>query len=160
ATQLEAAGAAVERVSVPEHSHAGTQAHLMRASVLVLASDDDAGNVDLALWARRLRPELPLVARVFDESLASYLAGKVERLTILSMSQLAAPVFAEAALRAVKNDARASGPPQRRARQRRRGPDRVLLGALAGLALVVIPSTLFFGHVLHLRSIGAVYFVG
>src|SRR4051812_29415202 len=80
ARRLQEAGVEVERVTLPERGHEGPTSHVMRASVLVLASDDDAGNVDLALWARRLRPELPMVARVFDEALAGYLAAKVERL--------------------------------------------------------------------------------
>jgi voltage-gated potassium channel Kch len=101
---------------------------------------------------------LPLVARVFDEALGSYLAGKVERLTVLSMSQVAAPVFAEAALRAVGASA---GPVPRRARPqlRRSRPDRVLVGAIVGLLLVVIPATFFFARVLHLRIVDALYFV-
>src|SRR3954471_23894934 len=87
AQRLAEAGATVERVTMPEHGHPGAAAHLTNARVLVLASEDDPGNVERALWARRLRPELPLVVRVFDESLASYLTG-VERLTVLSMSQI------------------------------------------------------------------------
>ena len=41
---------------------------LHSTSVLMLAGDDDAGNVDLALTARRMRSDLPLVVRVFDEA--------------------------------------------------------------------------------------------
>src|SRR5438045_2769887 len=159
AQRLETAGATVERVAVSEHGHGSTE-HLMKAGVLVLAADDDAGNVDRALWARRVRPDLPLVARVFDEALADYLAGKVERLTVLSMSQVAAPVFAKAALRSL--DQAPASPPARRPRRRGRRPsrlDRVLLGALVGLALVVVPATFFFARVLHLRIVDALYFV-
>jgi Trk K+ transport system NAD-binding subunit/multidrug transporter EmrE-like cation transporter len=159
AQRLEEAGAQVERVTIPEHSHAGAAAHLAHAAVLVLATDDDAGNVDLALWARQVRPDLPLVARIFDESLADYLAGRVERLTVLSMSQVAAPVFAAAALRALEAERGTTGPAARRRRARRRWPDRVLLGALAGLVLVVGPATVFFAHALDLRPIDALYFV-
>jgi Trk K+ transport system NAD-binding subunit/multidrug transporter EmrE-like cation transporter len=158
AERLESAGANVERVAMSEHAHASTE-HLMAAAVLVLAADDDAGNVDRALWARRVRPDLPLVARIFDEALAGYLAGKVERLTVLSMSQVAAPVFAEAALRALGDSPRPA-PRQPGPRRWRRSPlDRVLMGALAGMALVVVPSTFFFARVLHLRIVDALYFV-
>jgi Trk K+ transport system NAD-binding subunit len=160
AQRLEEAGAEVERLTIPERHHAGTAAHIERAAVLVLATDDDAGNVDLALWARQVRPDLPLVARIFDESLADYLSGRVERLTVLSMSQIAAPVFAAAALRALAaGPSPARGGTRRRRRGRRRLPDRVLIGALAGLAGVVIPSTVFFARVLDLRPIDALYFV-
>ena len=163
AQRLEAAGARVERAVGPEpvdDGQGGASEHFMSASVLVLATDDDAGNVDRALWARRLRPDLPLVARVFDEALATYLAGKVERLTVLSMSQVAAPVFAAAALRALGAERprlSSSGTPRRRLPRSR--PDRVLLGALLGLVLVVVPATAFFAQVLHLRAIDALYFV-
>lgn len=159
AQRLEAGGATVERLAVSDHGH-GSAAHLMKASVLVLATDDDAGNVDRALWARRVRPDLPLVARVFDEALAGYLAGRIERLTILSMSQLAAPVFATAALRVLEATApRRASRPARPAGARRTGPDRVLLGAVLGLVLLVVPATLFFAQVLKLRIIDALYFV-
>jgi Trk K+ transport system NAD-binding subunit/multidrug transporter EmrE-like cation transporter len=158
AQRLEAAGATVARVVMSEQGLDGTE-QLETAAVLVLAADDDAGNVDRALWARRVRPDLPLVARVFDESLARYLTGNVERLTILSMSQLAAPVFAEAALRVLGQAPARSAPrrpPPPRSRSR---PDRVLVGALVGLALVVVPSTFFFARVLKLRIVDALYFV-
>jgi voltage-gated potassium channel Kch len=160
AQRLEAGGATVERLAVGDHGQ-GTAAHLMNARVLVLATDDDAGNVDRALWARRVRPDLPLVARVFDESLAGYLTGQVERLTVLSMSQVAAPVFAGAALRALDAPPPRSAPtgPRRAARGGRTRPDRVLLGALLGLLLLVVPATLFFAHALKLRIIDALYFV-
>jgi Trk K+ transport system NAD-binding subunit len=158
AERLEASGITVERVAMTEHAHGSTE-HLRTAGVLVLAADDDAGNVDRALWARRVRPDLPLVVRVFDESLAGYLAGKAERLTILSMSQVAAPVFAEAALRALDGRPVRPGPRRTAARRRRSRPDRVLVGALAGLALVVVPATFFFAQVLHLRIVDALYFV-
>jgi voltage-gated potassium channel Kch len=158
ARRLQDAGVEVERVTVAERSHEGPTSHVMRASVLVLASDNDAGNVDLALWARRLRPELPLVARVFDEGLASYLAAKVERLTVLSMSQLAAPAFADMALRAAERTPSRAVTRHRRHRSGLR-PDRVLLGALLGLVLLVVPSTIFFSHALDLRIIDALYFV-
>ena len=113
AQRLEAEGETVERVSFSDRGQAQAVAHLTKASVLVLATDDDAGNVDLALWARRTRPDLPLVARVFDEALAGYLAGNVERLTVLSMSQIAAPVFAAAALRTLEGAAPRPGPDAR-----------------------------------------------
>jgi voltage-gated potassium channel Kch len=157
AERLQSAGATVQRVAVSEHGHGSTE-HLETAGVLVLAADDDAGNVDRALWARRVRPDLPLVARVFDESLASYLAGKVERLTVLSMSQVAAPVFAQAALQGLEGGPRPL-PRRTRPRRPRQRPDRVLVGALVGLCLVVVPATFFFARVLHLRIVDALYFV-
>jgi len=99
--------------------------------------------------------------RIFDEALARYLAGTVDKLTILSMSQLAAPVFADAALKLLGEAGAAPARPVsgHHHRARRLAPDRVLLGALVGLALIVIPATLYFAIALDLRLIDALYFV-
>jgi voltage-gated potassium channel Kch/multidrug transporter EmrE-like cation transporter len=102
---------------------------------------------------------LPLVARVFDEGLASYLGGNIQRLTVLSMSQVAAPVFAQAALRSLRPNAPSLAPSRNIRRPRRPRLDRVLVGALLGLVAVVVPSTFFFASVLDLRPIDALYFV-
>ena len=160
AARLEAGGARVERLAALDVSDRASAARLGGASVLVLASDDDAGNVDVALAARGVRPDLPLVVRMFDESLAGYLAATVDRLTILSMSQLAAPAFADAALRAIAAAPALPAPGGAvRALRRGAGVDRVLLGALAGLAAVVGPATIYFAHALDLRPLDALYFV-
>ena len=145
--------------------------HALRStSVLVLAADDDAGNVDLALTARRMRLDLPLVVRVFDEALAAYLRKSLDGVAILSMSALAAPAFGEATLRAIANrDARrpdtspsVSKPTARSARVHSRRPrrlDRVALGAIAVMAALVLVFTLFFASALDLSYIDALYFV-
>jgi Trk K+ transport system NAD-binding subunit len=160
AERLVAAGAEVERFVLGEDDLAGGAARLDGAAALVLAADDDAGNVDRALWARRARPALPLVVRVFDESLASYLSATVDHLSILSMSGVAAPVIGEAAARVLAAAEAPRPAPPREARARPRAPvDRVLVWALAGLVLVVAPATAYFASVLELRPIDALYFV-
>src|SRR3954447_9100495 len=61
--KLRATGAAVGRLGGgPAALTAGV---LENATGLVIASDDDARNVDMALTTRRLRPGLPLVIRLF-----------------------------------------------------------------------------------------------
>lgn len=134
-------------------------AALCNAGVLLLAADDDSGNVDLALQARRLRPDLPLVVRLFDAALESYLSETIPGVTILSMSKVTAPVFAEAARRALRD--RAAPRPARVASRNRRGyrVDRILVGALLSLLLLVFPSALFFAQALNLRYMDALYFV-
>ncbi len=161
AERLAEAGASVERVPALDFAEAATRTRLAGASTLVLAADDDAGNVDLALSARRARPGLPLVVRMFDEALAGYLEATVDRLTILSMSQLAAPAFAEAALRSIaaQPPAGAAAPGGPRRGRFGGGPDRVLLGALLGLVAIVVPSTAYFARTLEMRPIDALYFV-
>src|SRR5438046_77652 len=79
------------------------------AAVGGLAADHDARNVHLARKVRRLRDDLPIVARVFDDALAGYLQKTVAGVTILSMSALAAPAFGDATLHAIA-DREARGP--------------------------------------------------
>ena len=103
---LVAAGASVSRLRLDEATDAGlTAADLQHASALVLTSSDDAMNVDLALTARRLRTDLPLVVRIFEESLAEYLKRTLPGVTTLSMSGLAAPAFAKATSDAIASQA-------------------------------------------------------
>lgn len=162
--RLSAAGATVERFR-PDGGEAEPLApeHFERAAVLVLAADDDSGNVDLALQVRRLRPSLPLVVRLFDAALGSYLRETLPGVEVLSMSRVTAPVFAEAARRMLEQrpavvSARevARGRPARRRRFRF---DPMLVGALLSLLLLVFPSALFFSHALDLRYMDAFYFV-
>jgi len=134
------------------------------ASVLILSADDDAGNVDLALTARRLRPDLPAVVRVFDDALAAYLGGTLDRLTILSMSGAAAPAFADLAARVIAEYKRGgvsdSGDGGHAPHVRRRyATDRIVVGALGLYLIVVTTFTLLFARVLHLSVVDAAYFV-
>ncbi len=133
----------------------------MHASVFILAADDDAGNVDLALQTRRKYPRLPLVVRLFDSGLATYLTETIPGVTVLSMSKVAAPVFADAALRILKAPRKSARPrhPGAKRTSRRSQTDRVLLGALLSLLLLVFPSALVLSVALKLRYIDALYFV-
>jgi len=163
--------AAIERSlaeahGVTAHLHSDARAvvldaaQLEGAAALVLAADDDSGNIDFALLARRLRPGLPIVARVFDAGLASYLRETVPGIDVLSVSGVAAPVFAEAARRAIAGrpaPAAATLSPLRARRRFRVDP--ILLGALFALFLLVFPSALIFSHGLDLRYMDALYFV-
>lgn len=142
-----------------------SESNLRCSSVLLLAADDDAGNVDLALTVRRLRSDLPVVIRLFDEALATYLRETLERVSILSMSALAAPVYAEATLHAIANrradraDA-SSFPAKARGRSRRQVRlDRVLLGAATGFVAIIFSFSWFFANALRLSGIDALYFV-
>jgi len=158
--RLIAAGVVVERLDTgtglkPELA----ASRLERAQALIIAADDDAGNVDLALQARQIHPTLPLVVRLFDTTLAAYLAESLPGVSILSMSQVAAPVFAAAARRILVAPPAPRPPRPRTARRRGFRPDRVMVGALASLFLLVFPSALYFSHALGLRYLDALYFV-
>ena len=117
--RLRAGGATVARLS--EDPSALTAAALEGVAALVLASGDDAGNVDMALIARRLRPDLPLVIRLFDPELAAYVRATLKGAAILSMSSVAAPVLARETLRALG-----------RAAVQRRGVPRARCGGAGG----------------------------
>jgi len=162
--RLRAAGTAVGRLS--EDPSAQTAAALDGATALVLASGDDAGNVDMALIARRLQPDLPLVIRLFDPELAAYVRATLRGAEILSMSSVAAPVLAQETLRALGAVAvhpEVVGRAVRR-RKRLRSPwrrrlDRVVAGAALTLVGVVATATIFFAKTLGLRALDALYFV-
>jgi len=137
-------------------------AGLEKAHALVLTANDDPENVDAALTARRLRPDLPLIVRLFDPALGAYLRRTLEAVTILSTSAVAAPVIADMTLDALSRQSKQSTASRsRRARRRARKLriDRVLvMTALAGIVLVVA-STICFARALNLRPIDALYFV-
>jgi voltage-gated potassium channel len=76
------------------------KARVADASAIVVCTEHDLTNLDIALEARELNPSIKVVMRMFDGSLA----GRVRRgfgiHTAFSTSTLAAPVFAAAATRA------------------------------------------------------------
>jgi Trk K+ transport system NAD-binding subunit len=138
-------------------------AGLAAAAAVVLAADNDSENVDATLLIRRQRPDLPLVVRLFDPDLTAYLRTTLERVTVLSLSALSAPAFADLARRALAEpgparDGRlarlASARPGRRL-----GVDRVVLRVLTAFVLLVAASAAFFAHALNLRLLDALYFV-
>jgi voltage-gated potassium channel Kch len=162
---LAAAGCQVHRLQLQDDPTGLDPGDLRLASILVLAANDDAGNVDLALTARRLRADLPLVVRVFEEPLAVYLKRTLTGVTTLSMSGLAAPAFAEAAVRAIaaRSTADQSARPAVVGRlslaDRRARPDKVVVAATGGFILVLLTFTLFFATALNLSYLDALYFV-
>lgn len=74
------------------------EAGIERARALLATTSQDAVNIEIALDARRLRPELPVVVRLFDQTLARSIEGGafigVRR--ALGVSSLAAPTLAAA----------------------------------------------------------------
>jgi len=138
-------------------------AGLHDASAIILTANDDAENVDAALTARRLRPGVPIVARVFDPSLGEYLEETESNLRVMSVSGLASPRFADLAMRAAKEASRTRERLHvtmrgvRRAMPRRVDP---ILGRLALLTVVVIAfSVWFFARALGVSWFDAFYFV-
>ncbi len=74
------------------------QAGLLDVKALIACVDSDVTNIEIALDARRLAPDLRIVARLFDQTLARRLESTVGISRALGMSVLAAPAFAAAAL--------------------------------------------------------------
>ena len=93
---------AVRRMNIPViHDDATRPAALEAANVkhartIILASQKDAMNLQIALKARSLNPKIQVVIRIFDEDFAHALQEQFG-FTALSATEMAAPVFAAAA---------------------------------------------------------------
>ena len=71
-------------------------ANIRNANTIILASQNDAMNLQIALKARSLNPGIQVVIRIFDEDFAHALQAQFG-FTALSATEMAAPVFAAAA---------------------------------------------------------------
>ena len=78
------------------HAGALEGANIKDAKTIILASQDDAMNLQIALKARTLNPKIQVVIRIFDEDFAHALQEQFG-FTALSATEMAAPVFAAAA---------------------------------------------------------------
>ena len=75
-------------------------AQAREASAIVVCTQDDLTNLDIALDARELNPGIKVVLRMFDGQLAEKVKRGFGIRTAFSTSALAAPIFAAAATRA------------------------------------------------------------
>jgi len=71
-------------------------ANVATARAIILATDDDLANIDAALTAREMRPDIRVVLRLFDDTLADRVAN-VFKMPAISTSQTAVPAFIAAA---------------------------------------------------------------
>lgn len=78
------------------HPGALEAANIKDARTIILASQEDAMNLQIALKARSLNPDVQVVIRIFDEDFAHSLQDQFG-FTALSATEMAAPVFAAAA---------------------------------------------------------------
>jgi Trk K+ transport system NAD-binding subunit len=74
------------------------EAGLATASAIILAAEDDHGNLDAALAAQAMNPDARVVIRLFDGELGAHLEELIPRARVLSSSALAAPGFISAAV--------------------------------------------------------------
>lgn len=71
-------------------------ANIKKARAIILASQNDAMNLQIALKARSLNPKIQVVVRIFDDDFAHALQEQFG-FVALSATEMAAPVFAAAA---------------------------------------------------------------
>lgn len=72
-------------------------ANIAKARAVVCATDDDLANLNVALDAKRLKPGIRVVLRLFDDDLVAKTRAAFD-VAALSTAALAAPAFAVAAL--------------------------------------------------------------
>ena len=75
------------------------KAGVKRADAIIPCTDDELSNLDIALDARELNPDIKVVMRMFDPDLAQRVEKGFGIHTAFSVSALAAPVFAAASMR-------------------------------------------------------------
>ena len=71
-------------------------ANIAEAKSLIVATDDDLVNVELAVNAKELRPDINIVLKMFDQRLANKLQAAFGIRAAFSATALAAPAFAAA----------------------------------------------------------------
>jgi len=81
------------------HSDVLKQAGVEQASAVVTCTENDLTNLDIALVAREIAPGVHVVLRMFDHDRAQKVARGFKIQTAFSTSALAAPAFAQAAMR-------------------------------------------------------------
>jgi voltage-gated potassium channel len=82
------------------HAEVLKQAGVERASAIIPCTEDDLTNLQIALVARELQPDIHVVLRMFDHDVAQKVVRGFNIPTAFSTSALAAPAFAGAATRA------------------------------------------------------------
>lgn len=97
--------AVVAEVAIPvvradlRHERGMHEVALRTAKALVLCADDDLGNLQVALAAPRVNPDVRIVVRMFRLELGQRIEQEIPNLVTLSNSRLSAPAFVGAALR-------------------------------------------------------------
>jgi len=75
------------------------KAGVLHADAIIPCTNDELTNLDIALDARDINPDIKVVMRMFDNDLARRVENGFGIHTAFSTSALAAPIFAAAALR-------------------------------------------------------------
>jgi voltage-gated potassium channel len=72
--------------------------HVERARAVIVATNDDLANMEIAMDVREVTRDVPIVMRLFDQRLAEKVKATLGVQVSVSTSRLAAPLFASAAL--------------------------------------------------------------
>src|SRR5436190_15719272 len=78
--------------------HVLIDAGIVGAKAIIIVTNDDLVNLEVALDAERLAPGVPVVVRMFDEDLAARVRRDMPVRAVLNAAELAAPAFVAAAL--------------------------------------------------------------
>lgn len=81
-------------IATGRHEGVFDELHVQAAKSIILATDDDLANIEMALDARRARPDIHVVLRVWDQELAAGIRESFDIPVALSSTALAAPLFA------------------------------------------------------------------
>ncbi|MBK9120469.1 MAG: potassium channel protein [Phycisphaerales bacterium] len=73
-------------------------AHAAAARSIIVATNDDLANLEIALDARRIQPGIRVVLRMFDQNMADKIRGGFNLQVAMSQSAMSAPAFVMAAL--------------------------------------------------------------
>lgn len=73
-------------------------ANISQARSIILASNDDLANLEIALDARKIRPGIRVVLRMFDQNMADKIREGFNIHIAMSQSAISAPAFATAAI--------------------------------------------------------------
>jgi voltage-gated potassium channel len=74
-------------------------AGIKHARAIVIATNDDMANLEVALDSRRLNPDIRVVMRLFDQKIAAKISGALHVDAAFSSSALAAPMVAALSLK-------------------------------------------------------------
>ncbi len=74
------------------------EANARKARAVIAATNNDLANLEIAMDARQLRPDIRVVVRMFDPRLADKVRSGLDIEIALSQSALAAPAFAMSAI--------------------------------------------------------------
>lgn len=129
--------------------------NLQALAALVIVSDVDADNLETALLAKRMKPELHIIVRVFDPILESYLEKNAPDIRVMSMSAVAAPLVLET-LGGALGSAFHQGEGATALGAR---PDKTFGVMLGVLGVLISVGTVYFKFAMNLAWADALYFV-